>query len=64
MTKVNDNFRCDICGSFISENDLNNGSGATIRLKSEDNILSIFIFDLFGKKEWETICIKCNKENK
>lgn len=53
MHRQNTNdLRCDSCGKYISYKDFDHG--ATRKLIVPDNH--------FGKEDYETICIRCNKE--
>lgn len=51
---MNDPFRCDCCGKFISVKDFDRG--ATRILITQDTH--------FTRNDYETICIKCNNEYK
>lgn len=49
---MSERMRCDLCGKFICHLDFD--KGATHHLIRPDNI--------FNGEDYETICIKCNKE--
>jgi hypothetical protein len=55
MITVNNVFKCDFCGRFITTEDLQNNKASHSLIVPDSN---------FSIEEWETTCKKCKHKDK